>query len=124
MSSDVSPTISLSKRKKCYSKDPTINTLFLPDSERDERLKREQDRLIKEYYQQLEKEKQDLLEVTYSYWDGSGHRRTVQVKKGSTIGQFINECRKTLEKDFPELKSVSSENLLYIKEDLILPHVS
>lgn len=66
---------------------------------------------------------EDLLEVVYSYWDGSGHRRTIQIKRGSTIGQFINECRKTLEKDFPELKSVSNDNLLYIKEDLILPHV-
>lgn len=40
------------------------------------------------------------------------------------MGQFLSECRKSLEKDFPELRSVATDNLMYIKEDLILPHVS
>lgn len=26
-------------------------------------------------------------------------------------------------KEFPELRGVSAENLLYVKEDLIIPHV-
>lgn len=112
------------KKKIQFGKDPTVNTSFLADADRAEKFRQEQERLIKAYYDQLEKEKSDILEVTYSYWDGSGHRRNTRVKKGSTIGQFINECRNTLEKDFRELKSVSNENLLFIKEDLILPHVS
>lgn len=32
--------------------------------------------------------------------------------------------RQQLSQDFSEMRSVSSENLLYIKEDLIIPHVS
>lgn len=31
--------------------------------------------------------------------------------------------RQQLSQDFSEMRSVSSENLLYIKEDLIIPHV-
>jgi hypothetical protein len=34
-----------------------------------------------------ERIKGEKLEVTYSYWDGSGHRRTITVTKGQTIGK-------------------------------------
>lgn len=62
------------------------------------------------------------LEVTYSYWDGSGHRRTVVVQKGFSIGKFLEAVRQDLVQEFPELRGVSTENLLYVKEDLIIPH--
>ena len=29
------------------------------------------------------------VEITYSYWDGSGHRKTIFSKKGNTIYQFL-----------------------------------
>lgn len=87
--------------------------------------------------------KQEPIEITYSYWDGSGHRKVVQVrsaplpvritdcvgspsvlgrqcKKGDTIAQFLEKCRQ----QFPELRMVSVDSLMYIKEDLIIPHVS
>lgn len=32
---------------------------------------------------------------------------------------FLEKCRQ----QFPELRSVSVDNLMYIKEDLIIPHV-
>lgn len=28
----------------------------------------------------------ERLEVTYSYWDGSGHRREIVLNKGITVG--------------------------------------
>nr|KAJ0188277.1 hypothetical protein LSAT_V11C900481550 [Lactuca sativa] len=31
----------------------------------------------------------EALEITYSYWDGAGHRRVMQVRKGDTIGEFL-----------------------------------
>lgn len=37
--------------------------------------------------------KNEPLEITYSYWDGTGHRRKVVVKKGNTIGDFLKACR-------------------------------
>ena len=27
--------------------------------------------------------KEEEIEITFSYWDGSGHRRTVRMKKGN-----------------------------------------
>ena len=46
------------------------------------------------------------------------------MKKGHTIHQFLHKCLENLRKDFSELRAVSVEGLMYIKEDLIIPHVS
>ncbi|RKO95240.1 XAP5 protein, partial [Caulochytrium protostelioides] len=56
--------------------------------------------------------------VTYSFWDGSGHRRVVRCQKGDTIKQFLEKCRA----QFESLRAVHVDNLMYIKEDLIIPH--
>ena len=65
--------------------------------------------------------KEEILEITYSYWDGMGHRRSVRVKKGDTIGQFLSLVRKELAKDFRKLHTAKVD-LLYVKEELILPN--
>ena len=79
----------------------------------------------------------------FSYWDGSGHRKTTRMKKGfysnvnlfllmkkltlllllgNTIYQFLQRCLDSLRKDFHELKTISADQLMYVKEDLIIPH--
>lgn len=107
---------------KTNLKDPTVDTSFLPDKQREEQEKEERRRLEREWEQQQEAMKQQDLEIVYSYWDGSGHRRTVRCKKGNTIGEFLEQVRKSLTKEFRELQSTSVDGLLYVKEDLILPH--
>ncbi|KAJ3002822.1 UNVERIFIED_CONTAM: Protein fam50a, partial [Siphonaria sp. JEL0065] len=42
----------------------------------------------------------------------------VEVKKGNTIGQFLEACKA----QWDELRGVNVDNLVYIKEDLIIPH--
>ena len=37
--------------------------------------------------------KNEPLEITYSYWDGTGHRRKVAVRKGDTIADFLRAVR-------------------------------
>ena len=39
--------------------------------------------------------------------------------QGTTIDRFLDQVRQ----EFKELRSVNVENLLFIKEDLIIPHV-
>ncbi len=65
-----------------------------------------------------------MLEVTYSYWDGSGHRKIIQVKKGTTISRFLELVKQQLLPDFHEFRGLSAESFLYVKEDCIIPHVS
>ncbi|RYZ84858.1 MAG: hypothetical protein EOP04_17155 [Proteobacteria bacterium] len=36
------------------------------------------------------------------------------------MGTFLEKCRA----QFPELRGTSVDNMIYIKEDLIIPHVS
>lgn len=113
---------SASSSKKHLGKDPTVDTGFLYDAGRDSEMQKKKAELIKQYTEDQLVEKKAKLEVVYSYWDGSGHRRSAQIEKGFTVGQFLLKAKTDLEKtDFPELRVVSLDSLMYVKEDLILP---
>mmetsp|Transcript_27517 Transcript_27517/g.44766 ORF Transcript_27517/g.44766 Transcript_27517/m.44766 type:complete len:350 (-) Transcript_27517:574-1623(-) len=108
--------------KKKLKKNPDVDTSFLPDRDREQLETREREQLKREFLEKQDKEKRELLEITYSYWDGTGHRRNIKVNKGTTIEGFLEKVRKDLADEFRELRGCSVENLLYIKEDLIVPH--
>jgi protein FAM50 len=110
------------KESKKLCKDPSVRTDFLPDAERSQREEEERSRLKAEWLLLQEKKKNEEIEVVYSYWDGSGHRRSVTLKKGTSIGRFLDACRDQLKESFPELRGISSESLIYVKEDVIIPH--
>uniref|UniRef100_A0AAQ5XDM6 FAM50A/XAP5 C-terminal domain-containing protein n=1 Tax=Amphiprion ocellaris TaxID=80972 RepID=A0AAQ5XDM6_AMPOC len=96
-------------KKKKLGKNPDVDTSFLPDRDREVRL------ICAIYFG-------EEIEITFSYWDGSGHRKTVKMKKGNTIQNFLQRALEVLRKDFSELRSAGVEQLMYIKEDLIIPH--
>mmetsp|Transcript_17825 Transcript_17825/g.34012 ORF Transcript_17825/g.34012 Transcript_17825/m.34012 type:complete len:276 (-) Transcript_17825:66-893(-) len=79
--------------KKVITKNPEVDTSFLPDQEREQRSKAERERLRREWLDRQKAMKEEVLEITYSYWDGTGHRRTVQCKKGDTIAKFLELVR-------------------------------
>ncbi|KAH8043207.1 hypothetical protein JL721_13186 [Aureococcus anophagefferens] len=62
------------------------------------------------------------LQTKASYWDGSGHRRTLEITKGHTIAKFLAASLAQLEHEFPDLRRVHVDNLMYVKEDLVIPH--
>ncbi|KAI3737744.1 hypothetical protein L2E82_27756 [Cichorium intybus] len=64
----------------------------------------------------------EALEITYSYWDGAGHRRVMQVRKEDTIGEFLRAVQQQVASEFREIDTTSVQFLLYVKEDLIIPH--
>ncbi|XP_053096448.1 protein FAM50A isoform X2 [Pangasianodon hypophthalmus] len=109
-------------KKKKLGKNPDVDTSFLPDREREEEENRLREELRQEWECKQEKIKGEEIEITFSYWDGSGHRKTVKMKKGNTIQQFLQRALEVLRKDFSELRSAGVEQLMYIKEDLIIPH--
>ncbi|KAF8911975.1 XAP5-domain-containing protein [Gymnopilus junonius] len=110
-------SIPVPKRSR-LKKNPNVDTSFLPDREREEAERKERERLRLEWLAKQESIKKEDIEVVYSYWDGSGHRKSVMCKKGDDIGSFLEKCRA----QFPELRGVSVDNLMYVKEDLIIPH--
>lgn len=102
-------------------KDPTVRTDFLPDAERDAREAEQRAALKRQWEEEQVKIKKEKLEITYSYWDGSGHRRSITVPKGTTIAKFLEWVRQDLVGEFPELRTLSADALMYVKEDLIIP---
>jgi len=115
-------TATTTKTKIRKTKDPTIDTSFLPDKERETAMIQKRLDLEQEWKQKQEQMQQEKLQITFSYWDGSGHRRNCTIKKGDTVGDFLEIVRQDICRDFRELKNVASDALLYVKEDLILPH--
>ena len=101
-------------------KDPSVQTDFLPDSQREAREAAARAAYAAEWAATQASAKAEKLNVVYSYWDGSGHRREAIVTKGSTIGAFLESARRSLVADFAELKT--SDSLIFVKEDLIIPH--
>ena len=103
-------------------KDPTVATEFLPDRDREIEENRLREQLKKEWIQKQAEIKAEPLDITYSYWNGAGHRRQLTVKKGDSVGTFLRAVQEQLAPQFRELKAVSSSGLMYIKEDIILPN--
>lgn len=108
--------------RKKVRKNPDVDTSFLPDRDREEDENRLREELRQQWVSQQATLKDQEITITFSYWDGSGHRRSVSMKKGNSIYQFAQRCLEVLRKEFSELKTVMADQLMYVKEDLILPH--
>lgn len=104
------------------AKNPDVDTSFLPDRAREDAENRLREELRQEWVAKQEAMKNEEIEITFSYWDGSGHRRSVRMKKGNSVYQFLQRGLEILRKEFNELRSISADHLMYIKEDLIIPH--
>ncbi|KHN81173.1 Protein FAM50 -like protein [Toxocara canis] len=108
--------------KKRVGMDPTVDTAFLPDRERENELAKLKEDLAKEWQALQEKEKNEEINVAFAYWDGSSHRKDLRMKKGNTISQFLARALEILKREFSELRPAVPENLMFVKEDLIIPH--
>lgn len=108
--------------KKKIRKNPDVDTSFLPDREREETENTLREELRQQWVVQQATLKDQEITITFSYWDGSGHRRSAVMKKGHSIYQFLQKCLDVLRPEFTELKTVMADQLMYVKEDLILPH--
>uniref|UniRef100_A0A8D0L7W6 Family with sequence similarity 50 member B n=1 Tax=Sphenodon punctatus TaxID=8508 RepID=A0A8D0L7W6_SPHPU len=107
-------------KKRKLGKNPDVDTSFLPDRDREE----EENRLREELRQEWEAKQEKIKTV----WGGGHSSLTAclppfsQMKKGNTIQQFLQKALEILRKDFSELRSAGVEQLMYIKEDLIIPN--
>ncbi|QDZ17841.1 XAP5 circadian clock regulator [Chloropicon primus] len=115
------PATTNAKKYSNYGKNPDAATEFLPDVDRDIAEAKRRKELEEEFRKEEEEAKSQPLKIVYSYWDGGGHRREVTTKQGDTIGAFLKLALDQLAPEFRQVQSSSVENLMYIKEDLILP---
>ena len=119
---DKASTKASTKKFANYGKNPDAETKFLPDVDRELEERKRREELKAEFLKQEEEAKAQSLKITYSYWDGGGHRREVTTRQGDTIGAFLRLALDQLAPEFRQVRSSSAEDLMYIKEDLILPH--
>jgi protein FAM50 len=71
--------IAESSAKRKLTKNPDVDTSFLPDREREAKEREEREDLRQGWLAKQERVKHEIIEITYSYWDGSGHRKVVDV---------------------------------------------
>ena len=80
-------------KKSKFGKDPNIDTSFLPDREREEEERKVREELRQEWLKKQDEIKKETIQITYSYWDGSGHRKEVEVMHPfGTKTQLSNEA--------------------------------
>ena len=111
-----------SRKRPRVGKNPDVNTDFLPDKEREETEAETRARLARQWEAEQERVRSEPIDMRYSYFDGTGHGYTLQVKKGDTIGAFLQRAKEQLGSAFREVSASSSSSLMYVKDDYIIPH--
>jgi protein FAM50 len=106
------------KKSKSSLKDPTVDTSFLPDQQRDNAERAERIRLTREWKEAQKSQRETPLQVTYSYWDGTGHRKTVVTKQGNSISEFLQLVLDDLIPSFRQLAGLTADDLMYVKEGM------
>uniref|UniRef100_A0A8D2GKE6 FAM50A/XAP5 C-terminal domain-containing protein n=1 Tax=Urocitellus parryii TaxID=9999 RepID=A0A8D2GKE6_UROPR len=91
-----------SPQRKKLGKNPDVDTSFLPDQDREE-----------EENSKQEKIKSEEIEITFSYWAGSGHQQTVKMERGNTMQLFLQKALEILHEDFSKLRSARVEHLIF-----------
>lgn len=93
------------KRARKIGKDPGASTDFLPDRDREAEAAAAREALAADWRAREDELKQNDISITYSFWDGRGHRRNISVKRGATVGDFLDAVRRQLASEgFREMK--------------------
>lgn len=71
-------TARLAKKAK-FGKNPSVDTSFLPDRDREEQERKIREELRQEYLKEQERIKLEDIDIVCSFWDGAGHRSVVTV---------------------------------------------
>ena len=110
---------STTKRKRPkLGKDPSVNTSFLPDREREEQERIANEIKREEWLKRQEEIKAETVEIQFAYFDGLSHLGSVTVKKGEPVFNLIDKAKQS----FSAIRDVATEKLLFAKDEIIIPH--
>eukprot|EP01091_Cochliopodium_minus_P010453 TRINITY_DN2767_c0_g1_i1.p1 TRINITY_DN2767_c0_g1~~TRINITY_DN2767_c0_g1_i1.p1 ORF type:complete len:308 (+),score=134.81 TRINITY_DN2767_c0_g1_i1:484-1407(+) len=101
-----------------FGKDPTIDTHFLPDKIRDELVENDKQKQEEEWKIKQEEIKNEEFILKYSFFNGTKSKSECKIKKGWTIAHFLEKAKR----DIYEIKKLHINKLLFIKEEMIIPH--
>ncbi|EPZ31491.1 XAP5 protein domain-containing protein [Rozella allomycis CSF55] len=87
------------KKKSKLSRDPLVDTSFLPDADQELREEEERERLRVEWLNQQEMFKDKTVTIPYLFWNGSGHMHEITCKYGDTIEHFLHLVKEQAPQD-------------------------
>lgn len=108
------------KRSKRLGADPTVKSYFEASDYAaatnaaldSSKARQEQEKLTR-----YEKRKAIPVRLTLSFYDGADHRFCVDFKRGDGLREVLKKCQN----EYGPLRGVLLENLMFVKENLILP---
>jgi protein FAM50 len=109
--------IAITMRKR-MKKDPTVNTSFLPDREREEQDRIRKEKEHEQWLKRQEEMKTETIDIQFAYYDGLSHLESVTVKKGEPVFNLIDRAKQS----FSAIRDIATEKLLFAKDDIIIPH--
>jgi len=98
-----------------------VDTSFLPDKARDERITEATKKLKEVYMKNQESVKGQIIEVKYTYWDGTNIVKSARIPKDTKISIFLEIARKELLKDYADLRYATGDGLMFVLQDYIVP---
>ena len=119
LETDDDTTSTTFKRKRLkVGKDPSVNTSFLPDREREEQERIENERNRKEWLKKQEEIKAETVTIQFAYYDGLSHLGSVSLKKGEPVYNFIDRAKQS----FSAIRDIGADRLCFAKDDIVIPH--
>lgn len=107
-------------KKNRLGADPTVKSYFeASDFEAETTAALESSRQRQDKQQRVihDKKKTSMIRLTLSFYDGADHRFCIDFKRGDTLLEVLKKCRL----EYGPLRGVLAEDLMLIKENLILP---
>ncbi|CAD8186728.1 unnamed protein product [Paramecium octaurelia] len=108
--------------KKNYGKDSSVDTLYLPDMNREKKIEELTKKFTEEYQKNMELQRDQLIDIKFQYWDAQTCTRTLRITKKTTIKEFLELARREIIRDFGFLTEFSPDDLLFVANTMILPH--
>jgi protein FAM50 len=110
-------TTSAKRKRLKLGKDPTVDTSFLPDREREEQERIANGVKHEQWLKQQEEIKTETVEIQFAYFDGLSHLGSVSMKKGEPVFNLIDKAKKF----FSAIRDVTTDKLMFAKDDIIIP---
>lgn len=107
-------------KKTRLGADPTVKSYFEASdyaAATSAALESSKERQEREKAAQDEKKKSTSVRLTLSFYDGADHRFCVDFKRGDVLREVLKKCQV----EYGPLRGVLLENLMFVKENLILP---
>lgn len=92
------------------------------DEEREIEEKKQREALALQFEEDQKKINDEILEVSFCFWDGTNNKYSLKIKKGTSIGNFLELAVEILKRDFPEIRQIHCSAFIYVKEDIIIPY--